>query len=343
MAHVRAAFAKILAGLCAAAFGAAAANAQSTKFYAGKTIDVVIGYSAGGGYDLYARLLAQHLGAHIPGAPIVLPQNMPGAGSLNAIVYVADVAPRDGTTIGTFSRAMPIYPLLFPANYNGSKLGYVGSITTDTSLCISWRSSKIKTWRDLLTVPSVFGGEGKGSDPDVFATLLQQEFGAKLKLVTGYPGTADITLAMERGEIDGLCGISYSTLTSAHADWLRDKDVNIIVQAALEKDPALPNVPLLLDLATGEKQRQIIKLAVAPEEMARPFAMPPDTPADRLQTIRAAFDATMKDPAFLADAKRSGLDVNPLGGQKLQELVKELYATPAGVIAEAARAMGGGG
>ena len=318
------------------------AQAAPANFYAGKTVAIVIGYSAGGGYDLYGRLLAKYLGAHIPGKPTVVPQNMPGAGSLNAISYVAAVAPRDGTVIGTFSRAMPIYPLLFKANYDGSKLDYIGSITTDTSVCVTWRTSKIKTWKDLLTTPSVFGGEGKGSDPDAFATLLQLEFGAKLKLVTGYPGTADITLAMERGEIDGLCGISYSTLTSAHAEWLRDKDVNILVQAALEKDPALPNVPSLLDLATQEKQRQILKLAVAPQAMARPFAMPPDVPADRLSVMRAAFDATMKDPAFLAEANTLKLDVNPLPGPKIEDLVKQLYATPKDVILEAAHAMGGG-
>jgi tripartite-type tricarboxylate transporter receptor subunit TctC len=328
--------------LCGVVLSAFPARAASPDFYAGKTIDMVIGYSAGGGYDVYARLLAAHLGAHLDGTPKVVPQNMPGAGSLNAIAFTASVAPRDGTEIATFSRSMPIYPLLFSANYDGSTLGYVGSITSDTSVCITWRTSKVKNWQDLLSIPSAFGGEGKGADPGVFATLLREEFGAKIKLVTGYPGTADMTLAMQRGEIDGMCGISYSTLISVHADWLRNKDISIIVQAALTKDPALPDTPLLIDEAVQERQRQIIKLAVAPAAMARPFAMPPNVPAERLQAMRRAFDATMKDPAFLADAKKSNLDVDPLSGQKLEALVKQLYSTPKAVAEEASRAMGGG-
>lgn len=319
-----------------------AAKAASLRdFYKGKNVSMVIGYSAGGGYDLYARLLAGRLGDHLPGKPKIVPQNMPGAGSLNAVKFLIDVAPRDGAVLGTFARGMPIYPLLFTANFDGSKLEYVGSVTTDTSLCITWHTSRIKNWQDLMTIPSVFGGEGKGSDPDLFANLLKNEFGAKDKLVTGYPGTADISLAMERGEIDGLCGISYSTLTSRHGDWLRKNEINIIVQAAVKKNPNLKNVPSLLDLATTPKQKQIIKLAVAPEAMARPFAMPPGVPADRLQAMRAAFDATMKDPAFLGVAAKSKIDVNPLPGPQIQSLVKELYATPKAVVREASKAMGG--
>lgn len=318
------------------------ANAAPVEnFYAGKTLSVVIGISAGGGYDLYARALAKYLGNHIPGKPTIVPRNMPGAGSLNATTYLAAVAPRDGTVIGTFARGMPIYPLLFKADYNGSTLGYIGSITTDTSVCITWRTSKIKTWQDVLTSPSAFGGQGKGADPDLFTALLQQLFGAKIKLVTGYPGNADIMLAMQRGEVDGMCGLSYSTLKSTHASWLRDHDVNIIVQAALDKDPELASVPSLLDLATQTKQRQIIKLAVAPQAMARPFALPPDVPSERLQILRDAFGQTMKDPAFLAEAAKLKLDVNPLSGEKIEELVKQLYATPKDVVQEAARAMGG--
>ena len=333
----------VAALLCIALSWIRPAPAASAEFYAGKTISMVIGFAAGGGYDIYGRLLASHLGAHLAGSPKVVPQNMPGAGSLNAIAYTASVAPRDGTEIATFSRSMPLYPLLFGAHYDGSKLNYIGSIANDTSVCITWRTSKIKSWSDMIASPSIFGGEGKGADPDVFTALLQQVFGAKIKLVTGYPGTSDMTLAMQRGEIDGMCGISYSTLASAHADWLRDKDINIIVQAALTKDPGLPDTPLLIDQAANDNQRQVIKLAVAPAAMARPFAMPPDVPADRLQAVRAAFDATMTDPAFLADAKKANLDVGPLSGTKLEALVQELYATPKSIVEQASRAMGGGG
>jgi tripartite-type tricarboxylate transporter receptor subunit TctC len=310
------------------------------SFFHGKTVTLDIGYSAGGGYDLYARLLARHLGKHIPGNPNVVPENMPGAGSLKAIAYLAKVAPRDGTVIGTFARGMPFYPLFFSPEFDATALGYIGSITKDTSVCLTWNTSRVKRWDDLFTGEANFGGEGKGADPDMFATLIAEEFGAKVKLVTGYPGTADITLALERGELDGLCGISYSTLTSAHQDWLKGKKINILVQIALDKDPSLPDVPSLLDLAKDAKQHQVTELAAAPQEMARPFAAPPDLPPERLAALRQAFDQTMTDPEFLADAAKSGLDVNPMTGAALNSLVTKLYGTPKDVVKEAARVMG---
>jgi tripartite-type tricarboxylate transporter receptor subunit TctC len=309
-------------------------------FYAGKSINLSIGYSAGGGYDLYARLLARHLGRNIPGKPNIVPQNMPGAGSLKVATYINAVAPRDGTAIGTFARGMPIYPLLFSPDFDGAKLGYLGSITSDTSVCITWNNSKIKTWDDLMTKPSVFGGEGKGSDPDMFATLLREEFKADLKLVSGYPGTADITLAMERGEVDGLCGISLSTIRAAHGDWLTQKKINVVVQAATKPDPAIPGTPFMPDLAKSPAQKQIIALAVAPQAMARPFVTPPDVPPERLKALQDAFDRTMKDPEFLADAQKSKLDVNPMTGPEITTLVRELYKTPQDVAQATARSLG---
>ena len=309
-------------------------------FYAGKSIALSIGSSAGGGYDLYARLLARHLGRNIPGKPNIVPQNMPGAGSLKVATYINAVAPRDGTAIGTFARGMPIYPLLFSPDFDGAKLGYLGSITSDTSVCITWNNSKIKTWDDLMTKPSVFGGEGKGSDPDMFATLLREEFKAQVKLVSGYPGTADITLAMERGEVDGLCGISLSTIRAAHGDWLAQKKINVVVQAATKPDPAIPGTPFMPDLAKTPAQKQIIALAVAPQAMARPFVTPPDVPPDRLKALQEAFDKTMKDPEFLADAQKSKLDVNPMPGPEIAALVRELYKTPQDVVQATARVLG---
>jgi tripartite-type tricarboxylate transporter receptor subunit TctC len=327
--------------LCLGLAGVPAAAADPVEdFYKGKTVTVAVGYSAGGGYDLYARLLARHLGRFIPGKPTIVAQNMPGAGSLKAVQYLAGVAPRDGTVIATFGRSLPIYPLLFSADFKGNDLSYIGSITTDTSLCISWHTSAIKSWDDLMTRPSNFGGEGKGSDPDIFATLLSKIFGAKVKLVTGYPGTADMTLAMERNELDGICGISYSTLKSAHPEWLSEKKINVLAQAAMTKEPAL-SAPLLIDMATTEKQKLITKFAVDPQALARPFAAPPGVPADRLNALRAAFDAMTKDPEFLADAQKGKLDVNPYTGAQVQQIVGELYAAPADVVKEAAQVMGG--
>ena len=335
---------------CAALLGvlgvsvAPAAFAQGSveDFYKGKTVNVIIGYSPGGGYDIYARLLARHMGKHIPGKPTLVPQNMPGAGSLKAISYLYTVAPKDGTVFGTFARGMPIYPLLYGGDFDGRRLSYIGSITTDTSTCISWHTSQIKTWDDVVSKEFKVGGQGKGSDPDLFATLLKTEFNPKVHLISGYPGTADITLAMQRGEVDGLCGISYSTLKSAHATWLKNKEINVLVQAAAQRDPALPDVPMLLDMAKDGRQRQIVRLAVEPQAMARPFAAPPDLPADRLAALRDAFDKTMKDPEFLAEAAKINVDVNPLRGADIQKVVNELYETPKDVVEAAARATGGG-
>jgi tripartite-type tricarboxylate transporter receptor subunit TctC len=323
-----------------AAFAQSGADSVAS-FYKGRTINLLIGYSVGGGYDLYARLLSRHIGRHIPGNPNVVPQSMPGAGSLKVVNYLSQVAPKDGTAIGTFGRSLPLYPLLIaPADFDGTKLGYLGSITQDTSICISWHTSPIQNWNDLLTKEYRAGGEGRGSEPDVFANVLQKVFGSNTRLVTGYPGTAEMTLAMERGELDGLCGISYSTLQSIHNDWLVQKKVNILVQASLEKHPAIPEVPLILDLVTDPVKKKIVELIVAPQEMARPFATPPGVPEERLKALRQAFDETMTDPEFLADAKKSNLDVNPVSGQRIQDLVASLWASPKEVIAAAAAASG---
>src|SRR6185312_6542838 len=227
----------------------------------GKTINLVIGFDAGGGYDIYGRLLKRHLGNHIPGHPNIVAQNMPGAGSVRAAQYVFSAAPKDGTVIGTFGRQMGITPLLTPnANYDGTKFGWIGSITNEVSTCVSWHTSAVKTWDDLLVKPITFGGDGPGADPDVFALLYKNVFDAPIKLVSGYHGTTPILLAMERGEVDGLCGYSWSTIKSKNQNWLRDKSINILVQAALKKDPELPNVPLALDKAKTDEQRAILKL-----------------------------------------------------------------------------------
>jgi tripartite-type tricarboxylate transporter receptor subunit TctC len=331
---------RILASLLAAAAMLTPAHAATpADFYKGRTVFVMIGYSPGGGYDLYARLLAQHLGKHIPGNPTVIPQNMPGAGSIKAANYLFSVAPKDGTTIGTFARNTGISPLLGQASFDATKFTWLGSITKDTSLCISWSASPIKSWNDVMTKQATFGGEGADSDPDIFAKLYKNVFGAKIRLATGFPGTTDTTLAMQRGEVQGLCGISWGTLKSRYANWLKEKRIAILIQAAPEKDPELPDVPLADDLAKNTEQRQILDFIVASQVMARPFAAPPGIPADRKAALRAAFDETMKDPAFLADAQKVLADVDPVSGAEVDALVASLYATPKDVVAKAARAI----
>jgi len=308
-------------------------------FYKGRTVNMIIGYSVGGGYDLYARVLSNHIGRHIPGNPTIVPQNMTGAGSAKAANYIYSVAPKDGSVIGTFSRSMAINPLISDAKFDGTKFTWLGSITNDVSVCISWHTSPVKTWDDLMKTQFTTGGEGSGADPDLFAQLYKNVFGAKMKLVTGYPGTSDVVLAMERREVDGLCGISWSTIKARHYDWVKNKQINVLVQAALHKDPDLADVPLATELATQPEQLQILKLLLASQAMARPFAAPPDMPADRTAALQNAFAKTMKDPAFLKEAETRRLDVNPVLPPEIDALLKELYATPKDILAKASRAI----
>src|SRR5262245_49914018 len=319
----------------------APAQAQSVEdFYKGKTVAIVVGFDAGGGYDIYGRLLSRHMSRHIPGQPSMVVQNMPGAGSQRAAQWIYSVAPKDGTAIGILGRQMGVAPLLTStAQFDGTRFSWLGSITNEVTTYITWHTSAIKTFNDWLTRPVTLGGDGPGADPDIFALLYKNLFDAKIKLVSGYHGTTPIILAMERGEVEGLCGYSWSTVKSKHGQWLRDRKINIVVQAALNKEAELADVPLALDLAKSEEQRQILKVVLASQEMARPFAGPPGLPADRKAALVTAFERTMKDPEFLADAKKLNLDVNPLSAKTMDDLLAELYATPKPVLERAAQAI----
>jgi tripartite-type tricarboxylate transporter receptor subunit TctC len=332
------------AGAIAAALFAAlplqpALAAGVEDFYKGKTISLIIGYSVGGGYDAYGRLLARHLGKHVPGNPSVVPQNMTGAGSLKAANYLYSVAPKDGSVIGTFSRSQGIAPLIDKAEFDSTKFTWLGSVTDEVSLCVTRHDATAKTFSELLSTPATLGGEGAGSDPNIFALLYRNVFGAKIKLVTGYPGTNEIQLATERGEVDGLCGLSWSTLKGRYPHWLTGRKANILVQAGIRKQPELPDVPSASELASAPDQVQILKLILIGQAMARPFAAPPGIPADRKAALIAAFARTTADPDFLAEAQRMNLEVNPVGAGKLDGLLAEAYATPKDVVAKAAKAM----
>jgi tripartite-type tricarboxylate transporter receptor subunit TctC len=320
-------------------FGVSAARgATPAEFYKGRTMPVIIGYSAGGGYDLYARVLAQYMGRHIPGNPTLVPQNMPGAGSIKAALYLYSVAPKDGSVIGTFARGLASTALIGQANLDARKFTWLGSITKDTTLCISWNASPIKTWNDAMTRQFTAGGEGAAGDPDIFAKLYKNVFGAKIRLATGFPGTTDITLAMQRREVDGLCGISWSTVKSRYPEWIAGKKIHLLLQAG-PKDPDLRGVPQAEDFARTPEQKQILNFAVTNEVLARPFVAPPGIPADRKAVLRKAFDDTMKDPAFLADAKKTMIDINPVSGPEVDAIVAALYATPKDVVQKAMRAI----
>jgi tripartite-type tricarboxylate transporter receptor subunit TctC len=313
--------------------------AAPADFYKGRTLYVIIGYSPGGGYDLYARVLSQHLGKHIPGNPSVIPQNMPGAGSIKAALYVFSAAPKDGTVIGTFARGVPATALIGQANFDARRFTWLGSMTKDVTLCVTWSASPVKSWNDVLTRQATFGGEGPAGDPDIFAKLYKNVFGAKIKLATGFPGTTDITLAMQRREVDGLCGISWSTVKARYGNWVAEKKLNILLQAAPVRAPDLPGVPFAHDLAKTQEQRQMLDFAIASEVLARPFVAPPGIPAERALILRTAFDATLKDPAFLADAKKTMIDIDPVNAAEAEAVVASLYALPKDVVQKAARAI----
>jgi tripartite-type tricarboxylate transporter receptor subunit TctC len=329
----------IAAVLLAAVMARPACSAGVEDFYKGKTVSLLIGYSVGGGYDAYGRLLARHFGKHVPGNPSVVPQNMSGAGSLKAANYLYSVAPKDGSVIGTFSRSLGIAPLLDKAEFDSTKFTWLGSVTDEVSLCVTRHDAPVKTFGELLIIPGTFGGEGAGSDPNIFALLYRNVFGAKIKIVTGYPGTNEIQLAVERGEVDGLCGLSWSTLKGRYPHWLKDRKANILVQAGIKKQSELPDVPSASELAKQPDQSQILKLLLIGQAMARPFAAPPGIPADRRAALVTAFERTTKDPDFLAEAERLNFEVNPVSADKLKALLAEAYATPKDVIAKAAKAM----
>jgi tripartite-type tricarboxylate transporter receptor subunit TctC len=315
-------------------------HAQSVAdFYRGKTIQMLIGYTVGGGYDLNARVLARHLSKHIPGNPNIVPQNMAGAGSLRLANFLYNVAPKDGTAIGIVGRGMAMEPLIggSATQYDARRYTWIGSVSDQVSLCATWHTSKVKSWDDMRKTDFTVGGEGSGSDPDMFATMIRSIFSVKIRLVSGYPGGNEINLAMERGEVDGRCGWSWSSIKSQK--WLRDGKINPLVQFGMEKHADLPDVPLALDRAGNDEQRQVVRLLTAGQVVGRPFFAPPDIPSDRKGALRKAFDATMQDPQFLAEAAKLDLEISPLAAPAIDEFLAEIYRTPQDVVRKAVAAV----
>jgi tripartite-type tricarboxylate transporter receptor subunit TctC len=329
-----------IAAILIALAAATARSAEAEDFYRGKTLNLVIGYSTGGGYDLYARLLAQHLGRHIPGNPAVVPQNMPGAGSRKAGMYLYGVAPKDGTTIGTIGRNEPIAPLIEQdAKFDGTQFAWIGSIASDDSICFSWRGSRVRTWQDLQERELTVGALAPGDNTVTVPLALRNLFGAKLKLVKGYPGTNEMFLALERGEIEGACGVSWRPILSQRQDWITGRKIQVLVEVALERDPTLAGVPLITEIVDNADGLKALSILIATQAMARPFLAPPGIPETRRNVLRQAFAATMQDPRFLSDAERAGLYIHPMAGTDIDLLLKRLYATPKELIARAAKAI----
>jgi tripartite-type tricarboxylate transporter receptor subunit TctC len=308
------------------------------EFYKGKNVELYIGYSVGGAYDLYTRVLARHLGKHIPGNPTIVPKNLEGAGSLRLANWLYNVGAKDGTVIGTIGRGTAFDPLLGSrgAQFQADKFTWIGSANNEVSVCVSWKTSGISKFADVLEHELIVGGTGQAADTDQFPRILNGVLGTKFKIVSGYPGGNDVTLAMERGEVQGRCGWSWSSVLSTYKRWFDDGSITVLVQMSLNKHAGLPDVPLVMDFAKTDEQKQIFKLIFARQVMGRPYLAPPRVPNDRANALRDAFMRTMEDPEFLGEAEAAQLEINPVSGEQIEKLVIELYKTPRPVAAKAA-------
>jgi tripartite-type tricarboxylate transporter receptor subunit TctC len=318
--------------------------ACAADYYAGKSIDLLIGAPPGGGYDIYARALARHYGHHIPGQPVIVSKNMPGAGSARAAGFISGIAPKDGTAIAAIMPGAVIGPLLdekAEALFDPTKVNYLGTANNGTRVCVSRKDSRIKTFDDVLTQKAAFGGVSTNDSTRDYGFLHKRTAGARYDVVTGYSGTAEIALAMERGEIDGACGWDWASFKSQRPDWLRDGKVNVLLQVGLEPNAELTKmgVPSVFKYVKGEDDRKVVELVISQQVFQRSYIAPPGIAAEPLATLRAAFEATMSDREFLDDAEKIRIDISPLSGAKVQELVQKLYTTPKDIVARARQAI----
>jgi tripartite-type tricarboxylate transporter receptor subunit TctC len=316
-----------------------AGHAQSVAdFYKGKNVELLIGYSGGGGYDVYARLLARHMGKHIPGNPTIVPRNMPGAGSLVLANWLYNVAPKDGTAFGIVGRGTPFDPMLGieAARFDPTKYLWLGSMNNEVSVCVSWHTSGVTKYEQLLQQELVVGGTGPSADTDQFPRITNAVLGTKFRIISGYPGGNDISLAMERGEVGGRCGWSWSSVISTRMNWFKEKKIHVLMQLALDKHDDLPDVPLVVDLAKTDEQRAILRVIFARQALGRPFMGPPGVPQDRAAALQKAFMDTMKDKAFLAEADKAQLEITPLNGDAVRKIIVEAAATNPAVLKKAA-------
>jgi tripartite-type tricarboxylate transporter receptor subunit TctC len=328
----------VAAVLLAVVGPAAIAIAQSVAdFYKGRDMDLYIGYSTGGAYDFYARVIGRHMGHHIPGDPTLVPKNMEGAGSLRLANFLYRVAPHDGSALGTIGRGIAFDPLLLGQGdaFDAQKFSWIGSANNEVSVCVTLKDSGINKFEDLFTKEVTVGGTGTSADTDQFPRVLNATLGTRFKIVEGYPGGNDVLLAMERGEVKARCGWSWSSVKTTRKEWLDDKRVVVLVQLSLTKHPELPDVPLITDFAKTDEQRAILKMIFARNVMGRPYVAPPNLPPERLAVLRQAFMDTMKDKDFLAEADKAQLEINPVSGEEVEKLVKDVYATPPDIIAKA--------
>jgi tripartite-type tricarboxylate transporter receptor subunit TctC len=304
-------------------------------FYKDKKVRMLVGYGVGTGNDLYLRLLARHIGRHIPGKPTMVPENMPGAGGIVMFNYLYNIAPRDGTVIAHPSRSLVTEPLYGneQARYDAQRFTWLGSMNRDVATCIAWSQSGIKSIEDAKRREVAVGSTGRSAESNYFPKLLNATLGTRFKTVLGYPDSGAVGIAMERGEIDGYCSFTWAAIKSARPQWLEHKQITVLLQLNLNKHPELPDVPLVSDFASDNASRQLFTLAFGAQKMGRPVASTPGVPAERAEALQRAFDATMADPEFREDARRSGLEVEgPITGQEVGETLGDIYATPKALV-----------
>ena len=322
--------------LCIPAAFAQDAKTPPNNFYRGKTVTLVISSSSGGGYDIMGRALARHLPRHIPGNPRVIVTNMPGAGGIVAMNYLYRAAPKDGTYIGGVQNNLPFEPLLGTkeAIYDATKFNWLGSPSIEVGLIAVWKTVPVNSLDDLKTREISVGSSGANSTPSFYARLLNETLKTKMKIVVGYPGQNEVYLAMERGEVDGFPSLFYNSLNATRPNWRDEKNLKLILQYGLEKETALPDVPSALDLVTNPEDKHLLQAGLAMVTMGRPYLMPPGVPEDRVAIMRKAFEDTLKDRAFLADARRLSLGVrNSRTGPQVQAVLEEAYKTPPNIVA----------
>lgn len=322
------------AGLLAAFLLPVMASGQAAaQGLAGKTVNLVIGFGPGGGYDLWARIVARHIGKHLPGNPNVAPQNMEGAGSYRAANFMYAVAPKDGTSFALIARDAPLGPLTGApgAQFDATKLSWIGTPAIETNVCIANATAPVKTVKDLLDKQLVVGDTGPGTGTRSYPKALNDILGMKFKIVGGYPSSADVFLAMERQEVQGICE-SLDSVKVRRPDWIPDKTISVLFQGGTKPNPELKDVPFVVDLAKNDADKQAIEFLYAGQGIGRPFVAPPNLPPDRLKMLRDAFTATMQDPDFIAETKQRKLALEPETGEYLEGLIKKTYATPKPII-----------
>jgi tripartite-type tricarboxylate transporter receptor subunit TctC len=320
--------------LAAATVIAAPAGAQSpAESLAGKNVTLIIGFGPGGGYDLWGRLVARHIGKHLPGNPTVVAQNMPGAGSYVAASHLYGAAPKDGTVFAIIARDAALGPLSGApgARFDATKMSWLGSPNREHNACIANATAKVKNANDLRDKELVIGDTGPGTGTRSYPKVLNDLLGYKFKIVSGFRSSVDVFLAMERGEVDGICE-SLDSINQRKPEWIPNKTVNVLLQAGAESRPELAGVPNVMTLARNDEEKQVLEYLYAGQDIGRPFVAPPDLPPERLKMLRDAFSATMKDPDFAADVKRNKFDLEPEDGEHLAALINRIYATPKAII-----------